>query len=149
MSRDDLQHRVLVELRACQTALAGLGHRFATVAAVHPTDLQALDLLSRCGEQPPTAGELGARLELSSGAVTGLVDRLERAGHVERTHDPGDRRRIRVRMTAQAQGLAHAHFGAYVERLRAVMADVPDTDLERIADFLAAARDAADDVSPP
>jgi DNA-binding Lrp family transcriptional regulator len=41
-----------------------------------------------------TAGELAQRTGLSPGAVTGLVDRLESAGHVRRTRDPADRRRV-------------------------------------------------------
>ncbi len=39
-----------------------------------------------------TPTELGRRLSLSSGAITALVDRLERTGHVERRPNPTDRR---------------------------------------------------------
>ena len=147
----DVEHRVLEALRDCSVAVNGLGARFATAMHVHPTDLHALELLARCSAAGGalTIGELGARLELSSGAVTGLVDRLERAGSIERVADPADRRRVRLRMTAQAHALADAHFGAYAARLRAVMADLPAGELERVAAFLEAARTAADDVSSP
>jgi DNA-binding Lrp family transcriptional regulator len=55
-------------------------------------DHKALGLISRAGAL--TAGELAQRTGLSPGAVTGLVDRLEAAGHVRRTRDPADRRRV-------------------------------------------------------
>jgi DNA-binding Lrp family transcriptional regulator len=55
-------------------------------------DHRALGVVSRAGSL--TAGELAQRTGLSPGAVTGLVDRLESAGHVRRTRDPADRRRV-------------------------------------------------------
>ena len=149
MSTPDQQHRVLALLRDCGVAMNALGQRFAAAADVHPTDLHALELLSRCTATPLTVGELAARLDMSSGAVTAVVDRLVRAGNVERVPDPDDRRRIRLRMTAQAHQLAQDHFGAYAARLLEVLADVPPEDLDRIAAFLDAARTAADDVTPP
>ena len=54
-------------------------------------------------DRPLTIGELGQRLALTSGAMTGLVDRLERAELLERVADPGDRRRFLIHATTQAQ----------------------------------------------
>lgn len=50
-----------------------------------------------------TIGELGTRLALSSGAMTGLVDRLEDTGFVERTRSRRDRRRVHVTITASTR----------------------------------------------
>ena len=150
-TREQRQRRVLDGLRDCAVAMNGLGHRFALEAGVHPTDLHALELLARCSaaDDALTIGELGAQLDMSSGAVTGLVDRLEQAGNVERVADPADRRRVRLRMTDQAHALAQAHFGAYAQRLVRAMAGLPAAQLDLIADFLETARDAADEVGPP
>jgi DNA-binding MarR family transcriptional regulator len=71
-----------------------LNHAVATFAGLHVTDHECLDLLDWAG--PLTAGEIGAHLGLSSGAVTNLVDRLEDAGWVRRERDPDDRRRVIV-----------------------------------------------------
>jgi DNA-binding MarR family transcriptional regulator len=46
-----------------------------------------------------TPGELAAKLELSSGAMTNRIDRLEEDGLVERHRDPDDRRGVRVALT--------------------------------------------------
>jgi len=50
-------------------------------------------------ERTSTPGELSARLELSSGAMTNRLDRLEEDGLVERHRDPQDRRCVRVALT--------------------------------------------------
>lgn len=66
----------------------------ADAAGMHPTDWAALSVLNLAGRL--TSGELAERTGLTSGATTRLIDRLERAGHVRRTADPGDRRRVLV-----------------------------------------------------
>src|SRR4051794_39461066 len=48
------------------------------------------------GEKPITGGETAAESRLSTGAVTAVIDRLEKAGWVRRRHDPDDRRRVLV-----------------------------------------------------
>jgi DNA-binding MarR family transcriptional regulator len=61
---------------------------------VNMTDLHCLNIIeSRSGL---TAGELASEAGLTSGAVTGVIDRLERAGYVRRVGDPYDRRKVKV-----------------------------------------------------
>lgn len=55
-------------------------------------DHKALGMLRRDG--PMSATDLARRTGLTAGAVTGLVDRLERGGHARRERDPADRRRL-------------------------------------------------------
>ena len=62
-------------------------------AGLSATEFKALDILIRSGSV--TAGELADRTGLTTGAVTGLVDRLEAAGFARRARDPHDRRRVR------------------------------------------------------
>src|SRR5262245_29773235 len=61
---------------------------------VNRTDLHCLNAIENAGGL--TAGELGAAAGLTSGAVTGVVDRLEAAGFARRVPDPADRRRVKV-----------------------------------------------------
>src|SRR5678816_1482183 len=58
------------------------------------TDMKALGALMQ--EGPMTAGQIAKRLSLTSGAVTSLIDRLERRDMVKRTPDPNDRRKVIV-----------------------------------------------------
>lgn len=67
----------------------------ARSVGLNSTDLQAVGLLMSSG--PATPGELAARTGLTAGgAVTAMIDRLERAGYVTRARDESDRRRVIV-----------------------------------------------------
>jgi len=66
----------------------------AEALGLAPTDLVGMCLLQLHG--PATPGWLAEMTGLSTGAVTGVVDRLERAGYVTRARDPHDRRRVIV-----------------------------------------------------
>src|SRR5687768_2886836 len=72
-------------------------HAVAEAAGLHQTDQECLDLLDWA--EPLTAGELARHLGLTSGAVTGLIDRLEAGGWVRRERDPSDRRRVYVHLS--------------------------------------------------
>jgi len=63
---------------------------------LHPTDHKCIDLLASAGST--TAGELAEATGLSTGAITGVIDRLEAAGFVRREDDPNDRRRVIIRV---------------------------------------------------
>src|SRR5918997_2875361 len=61
---------------------------------MNPTDLQCLNMLLEAG--PVAAGRLAEETGLTTGAVTGVIDRLERAGYAWRERDPKDKRRVAV-----------------------------------------------------
>jgi DNA-binding MarR family transcriptional regulator len=62
------------------------------------TDHKCLDLALQA-ERPLTAGQIAELSGLSTGAVTGVIDRLERAGFVRRVRDPHDRRKVLVEVS--------------------------------------------------
>ena len=98
--REESVRRLLLQVRALAAALET--HRAAVSHRTHlnRTDLNALELVARRGGL--TAGEMAGALHLTTGAVTGVIDRLEAAGHVERVVDAEDRRRVVVAPTAAA-----------------------------------------------
>jgi DNA-binding MarR family transcriptional regulator len=61
---------------------------------VNETDLHCLNIIENAGGV--TAGELAAESGLTTGAVTGVIDRLEKKGFARRASDPSDRRRVKV-----------------------------------------------------
>jgi DNA-binding MarR family transcriptional regulator len=69
-----------------------------------PVEFKAMDHLQEAGELTP--GQLADRLALSSGAVTALVDRLERLGWVERSAHPSDRRSVIVSKAGESNSEA-------------------------------------------
>ena len=70
------------------------------------TDLRALELL--LDEPGSTPGRLAERSGLTTGAITGVVDRLEKAGYLERRSDANDRRRAVLVPTAAADEVPQA-----------------------------------------
>lgn len=86
------QLQVLGETSSTETALF---HQAAAAKyGLGITDMKALGALMQ--EGPMTAGQIAKRLSLTSGAVTSLIDRLERRDMVKRTPDPNDRRKVIV-----------------------------------------------------
>jgi DNA-binding MarR family transcriptional regulator len=64
----------------------------ASQIGLSATEFESMDTISH--NQPMSAGQLASRCGLTTGAITGIVDRLERAGVVSRESDPKDRRRV-------------------------------------------------------
>jgi DNA-binding MarR family transcriptional regulator len=72
-------------------------NRAAEALGVNLTDLHCLNIVEN--RRGVTAGALAAEAGLTTGAVTGVVDRLERAGYARRVPDPADRRRVKIEVT--------------------------------------------------
>src|SRR5919109_4685045 len=80
------------EMRRMSGQSVLFSHAVAERVGMHPTDLECLGFLA--DEGPLPAGRLAELTGLTTGAVTRMVDRLERAGYVRREADPRDRRRV-------------------------------------------------------
>jgi DNA-binding MarR family transcriptional regulator len=136
-------HRPLVaavaaELRALSTEIDRLDQRAADRFGVNRTDLRALELLGAAGELAPTA--LAAALGFTTGGVTTVLDRLERAGYVRRRPDPSDRRKLVVEATPLLAVREGEIFGELLRATEALIASYSDAELATIADFLARSR---------
>ena len=107
----------------------------ATRGGVGVTDLLALDHLST-PTPPGGVVELGRRLGMTSASATVLVDRLVRAGHVERTAHATDRRRTAVVLTEHAEDEVRDALGPLVERLGELAASLDDQDAAAVLRFL-------------
>src|SRR5215831_16503044 len=98
-SRDSRKRAELVaalsdEFRQLSTATILFHQAIADRLGMNVTDHKCADILLRTGAI--TAGELSRRTGLTTGAITGVIDRLEKAGFVRRAKDAGDRRRVIV-----------------------------------------------------
>ncbi|MGY0497564.1 MarR family winged helix-turn-helix transcriptional regulator [Nocardia sp. FBN12] len=71
----------------------------AEAAGLQPTEWYAVSLVTLAGQM--SSGDLAARVGLTTGATTRLIDRLEKAGYLRRTSDPADRRRVIVEASAE------------------------------------------------
>jgi DNA-binding MarR family transcriptional regulator len=69
------------------------------ILGINRTDMRVIDIVTRKGRA--TAGEVAKEAALTTGGVTAVVDRLERAGYLTRVRDEDDRRRVWLEATPQ------------------------------------------------
>lgn len=109
-------------------------HAIADLVGLHQTDQECLDLLDWA--QPLTAGEIAVHLGLTSGAVTGLVDRLEAGGWVRRERDPDDRRRVYVWLSDVPRPELWEAYQPMAVAIEEYRNSLSDRDLGVIVEFL-------------
>ena len=104
------------------------------------SELSALEHLQAAGSM--TLGRLGEGLSMSPGAVTALVDRLERKGYAERIPNPKDRRSALVRETEAGLEESLEHLWPYIEEMRGIEERFSEDERAIVARFLSAATEA-------
>ncbi len=108
-------------LRRLITASLDTHEALAARVGLNPTDLRCLVIAA--GEPDVTPSRLAELSRLTSGAVTGVLDRLERAGFARREADPEDRRRLMVRVDPEQLTALEAEYTPIVERAIGAAAD--------------------------
>ncbi len=99
----------------------------------HLTDMQCMNLLDLLG--PVTPGKLAECTGLTTGGVTVMLDRLEKAGFVRRERNPNDRRSVLVQVNPRKLRKVNALYAGINEGLGAFLADTPEAELESVLKF--------------
>ncbi|MER8069315.1 MarR family transcriptional regulator [Streptomyces sp. NPDC094034] len=108
---------------------------FARTLGLSVTDLVCFAYVLEAGDSPVTAGDLAGRAHVTTGAVTGIVNRLERGGLVTRRPDPADRRRVRITAVPAAAERVRAVYGPYYALLAELLADYTPDEIAVLADW--------------
>lgn len=141
-NRHQLAEEIIGRLvRRYSTAAVLFHHAVAEVLGLGPTDHKCLDLLRE--RQAMTGSELAAVTGLTTGAITGVVARLERAGYLRREPDPQDGRKQILRPALERLHDIHNVFDPIRKDVSAVLDGFDTHQLAAIADFLAASTDLA------
>jgi DNA-binding MarR family transcriptional regulator len=139
-----LNRAIRESLRDLGAQLSLLNHSVGARLDLKDTDLECLDLISRYGPLSPSA--LARRAGLHPATMTGILDRLDRGGWIDRGRDPADRRAVVVRA---ARGRGAEVLRLYLvdsgmnTALDQICAEYDDEDLELLAGFLRRTADAA------
>jgi len=139
--RQALMRRLMLALRRSSAAGVLHGQAIAKRVGVNPSDMECLDLILMNG--PSTAGEIARHTGLTSGAVTGLIDRLERLGLVERAADANDRRKVLVRVREDRIAPIASLFTPMEKSVQALLAGYSREELTLLIDFAERAGDIA------
>jgi DNA-binding MarR family transcriptional regulator len=127
-----------VLLRRLNAEFHRVSHAFAQSQGLALTDVQALAaLLDGDGSGGPlTPGRLRARLDLTSGAVSACLGRLERAGHLVRTRDADDGRVVHLHYAEAGRRVARDAFRPLAQAAQAARSQFTDAELAVVARFL-------------
>ena len=116
-------------VRAGESVMGRLNGQFAGLA-ITQSQFSVLDAIFHLG--PLSQRELGEKIFRTSGNVTMVVDNLERGGMVRRERDPGDRRRVAVRLTAKGKNTIRELLPRRVAAIRDEMAALTDAEQDEL-----------------
>ncbi len=133
-SRAELLRALDQAARETATQSVFFNQAVAQRLGINVTDLRCMDLLDRHG--PMTAGEVARRTGLTTGAITGVIDRLARRGFVRRETDPHDRRRVVIHPTGEHDACARELFASMGTAWQALCASYRTSELAFILEFM-------------
>ena len=133
-SRRRLTNGVKQALRSASLQLALLNHQVGGKLKLRDVDFDCLNLLNQHGQLSPSA--LAKLAGLHPATMTGVLDRLEKAGWVIRERDAVDRRAVVLRSQRERGGEVLALFGDMNGAMDEICENYTTEQLEVIADFL-------------
>ena len=134
--------KILADLDREFRVSSGLGVVFsqavATRLGITGSDLECLDFIGLCGGVA-SAGQLAEATGLTTGAVTGMIDRLEKAGFAKRDRDPDDRRKVLVRLLPAAEKRIKPIYASMQQSMQELLAPYTEEQLSFLLEFMAKA----------
>lgn len=136
MNREDIIQAINQKFREMSTETIMFHQAVADVLGLHITDHKSLDLIYRYGPMP--AGRLAELTGLTTGAVTGIIDRLEKAGYVRRVNDPKDRRITIIEPTRnkKLERKLEVIFTPFSKRIHKLLSSYSNSELTFLFDVL-------------
>ncbi len=132
---------VLREVRRMTAQSVLISQAVSERFGLNSSDLECLDLALLSGGA--TAGEFAKVTGLTTGAITGVIDRLERAGYVRRERDPTDRRKVVVRARPAMTRRIAPLYDSLQREMTALWSRYSDEQLAVILDFVTRSCDLA------
>lgn len=122
--------------RTMSTQTVFLHQAIAQTVGLNATDTKCVDLILQRGEEPVTAGWLSQQSGLTTGAITHILDRLEKRNYIERVRDTEDRRRVFVRVRPETLQPLLPKYEAIGHAFMALLNKFNDKELRLICDYL-------------
>jgi MarR family transcriptional regulator, organic hydroperoxide resistance regulator len=124
-------------IRCLRQFIAGsilYNQQIADRVGLHLTDVQCINILELMG--PSTPGELARFTGLTTGGVTMMLDRLEKAGYLKREPNPRDRRSILVRLNPAKVKKMQAFYIDINQRMATLLDETPERELRAVVKLL-------------
>jgi DNA-binding MarR family transcriptional regulator len=136
MNREEKIRTIVESFREMSTETIMFHQAVADELGLYITDHKCMDIIHRFGAMP--AGRLGEMTGLTTGAITGMIDRLEKAGYVRRANDPKDRRKTIVEpiRNKKLERKVEMIFTPLHERMHKFLASYSDSELTFLLDAM-------------
>lgn len=136
MNRNEIIQNIVDKFREMSLEAVIFHQALADELGLYVTDHKCMDIIHRFGAMP--AGRLGEMTGLTTGAITGMIDRLEKAGYVRRTNDPKDRRKTIVEpaRNKKLERKLEMTFTPLHERMHKVLSSYSDNELTFLLDAM-------------
>jgi DNA-binding MarR family transcriptional regulator len=136
MGRKETIQNIVDKFREMSIDAVMFHQAFADELGMYITDHKCMDIIHRFGAMP--AGRLGEMTGLTTGAITGMIDRLEKAGYVRRTNDPKDRRKTIVEpiRNRKLERKIEMIFTPLHERMHRFLSSYSDSELSFLLDAM-------------
>lgn len=132
--RERLVGELVREVRLMARQMVRFYDAVADQLGLHITDLTCIGTLR--DRRRATAGELATELGLTTGAVSRMLDRLDRAGFVRRLPDTKDRRRVIVELVPEAESSVVGLFAGHAAQITESAVDLSDAQLAFLLGYL-------------
>lgn len=124
--------------RSMSTQTVFLHQALAQSVGLNATDTKCIDLILRGPPEGITAGALSDTTGLTTGAITHILDRLEKRGFVERVRDTSDRRKVFIRVRPESLEPLVPKYEAIGRAYMKHVEQYTDAELQLICDYLVA-----------
>jgi DNA-binding MarR family transcriptional regulator len=133
----ELVTQVIRDAREYSIGMVSFHQAVGRILGLNVTDMKCLDVMTMKGSATPS--QLAEQTGLSSGATTAMIDRLEKAGLVERHPHPNDRRGTVLLLTKQAMQKLPLLFESLGNAMLVLISGYSQRELAVLADFFARA----------
>lgn len=135
INRQQLIFKAMNQLTIMGTSSVMLSQTIATRLGLNPTDLESLEIISRTGRI--TAGSLAQLSGLTTGAITGVIDRLEKREFVKREFDATDRRKVLVTLNkVKAEKEIYPFYESIAQGMEDILEKYSGSELATITGYL-------------
>jgi len=134
--RHELLRRMWELGREMSTQTVFLHQAIAQSAGLNATDTKCIDLILRCENEHVTAGWLSQQSGLTTGAITHILDRLEKRRYIRRVRDTQDRRRVFITVNRASLKPLEPKYEAIGNAYVAMLEQFSDDQLQLICDYL-------------
>ncbi|WP_169832984.1 MarR family winged helix-turn-helix transcriptional regulator [Geosporobacter ferrireducens] len=132
----EIENKSIVELKKTTELLEEIHNRFFSKFGISNTKFNVLVILYKGDESGMILSEIGERMLVTKGNITGLIDRLEKQGYVRRIRDKEDRRKVLAAITERGKAYIEEVMEAYKNWSKEMLHGVDVEEINKMVEIL-------------